>query len=198
MQSQHHHWLDDPRPGKIPPLFQALIKRIASRLPLVESVLEVARYAEHSGLDEYWGWFIQGCPNIPEEVLNALANAKRRSIFVGEGWEDWMSDSWGWWVATRSQDLPEGVLKALAQDENWAIRKEIAKRGQKLPEEILRVLAQDEISQVRYAAARRSQALPDDILVALAQDEDWHVQNTIANRKQTPSQQQEESSCKTG
>lgn len=158
MQSQHHHWLDDPRPGKIPPLFQVLIKRIASRLPLVESVLEVARYAEHSGLDEYWGWFIQDCPNIPEEVLTALVNTKCRTISVDEG----LCDSWGWWVATRRQDLPEGVLKALANNENWVIRYLVLKRSQTLPEEVLKSLSQDPDWEIRRAVASRED-LPEQL-----------------------------------
>lgn len=114
-------------------IFQLLLERMGRYYPLQDAVKEVSRYANGSNLRELWLWYIQEHPNIPEELLKALAQC-------------------GYWkiqqsVAKRVQDLPEDVLMILAQNRltMWLIED----RKQNLPEEVLRILTHKKEERVR-------------------------------------------------
>lgn len=80
-------------------------------------------------------------------------------------------------------NIPDEVLKILAQDEDWWIRLRVARREQDLPEDLLRILAQDKDRAIRLAVAGRKQSLPEDVLKTLAQDEDLWIRWTVERRK---------------
>ncbi len=77
-------------------------------------------------------------------------------------------------VAKNSR-TPVEALRKLAEDEDWYVRKEVAEHPG-TPIEVLRKLAEDEVENVRYAVAENPKA-PVDILRKLAEDEDWLVRS---------------------
>lgn len=110
---------------------------------LLNAVKEVSRWAmnDYLNLRSLWLNFIREHPNIPDEVLKALAQDKK-----------WLVRKE---VAQRKQDLPEEVLEVLAQDEHWWVRLEFAERKQELSHEVLKVLAEDKEKIVRRALEAR-------------------------------------------
>lgn len=83
----------------------------------------------------------------------------------------------------KCSNLPDEVLRVLAQDEDWGVRQAVATMWrQDLPEDVMRVLAKDKIWGVRAGVAQRTQNLPEDISEALAQDEEVKVREQIERR----------------
>lgn len=90
---------------------------------------------------------------------------------------------WGQFVREHP-NIPDEVLKILAQNEDWWVRWYIAQREQDLPEDVLKTLAQDGDWAVRRAVAYREQNLPKYLLKILSQDNHWAVRWEVAQRKQ--------------
>jgi hypothetical protein len=87
-------------------------------------------------------------------------------------------------LARCSRPLPPDILKALAQDEDVAVRYWVTRRDQDLPPEVLQTLAQDGDVDVRYWLTQRDQDQPPQILQTLAQDESVFVRYGITGRDQ--------------
>lgn len=81
-------------------------------------------------------------------------------------------------------DLPEDLIRTLANDAHKYVRRAIAERSD-LPEDLVRILAKDKFEEVRQAIANR-ESLPEDVLRTLINDEDTYVRKLIVQRKDLP------------
>ena len=87
-------------------------------------------------------------------------------------------------LARCSRPLPDGILEALAQDEDVAVRYWLTRRDQDLPPNVLQTLARDEDVDVRYWLTQRDQDQPPQVLQTLAQDNSVYVRYRLAVSEQ--------------
>ena len=80
--------------------------------------------------------------------------------------------------------ITDEALTALAEDEEWRVRR-IAARNINTPPETLTMLAEDEDIDVRWAVVENIKT-PSEALTILAGDEDEDVRNAVAENTNTP------------
>ena len=88
----------------------------------------------------------------------------------------WIAVHGGALKAAKRKDAPKSVLRVLAEDENWFVRRGVV-RNPSAPEDVLRRLAEDESWHTRHIVAEHL-STSEDVLRLLAEDENTDVSYT--------------------
>ena len=92
----------------------------------------------------------------------------------------------GRWRLSKDPSLSPAVLAALAGDDDWTVRGNVA-ANTSTPAEALVTLAGDSHFRVRCSVAANP-STPAEALTTLADDDDWHVRGYVAANLSTPAE----------